>query len=121
MRTSSNLPLRGFTTRTREPKGRLGCAAVRASESKRSPLAVFRPLKPGPYQLELPAEVPTARYSSTSSTVSLPPRPIIGVLTAFLVSQTSLKVMGLIAGPDKPPVGLPNRDFPVRKSMAIAG
>src|SRR5882762_2739015 len=55
--TSSSLPFRGFTTRTREPKGRLGCAAVRASESKRSPLAVLRPLNPGPYQLELPTQV----------------------------------------------------------------
>src|SRR5271167_3944060 len=57
MRTSSNLPFRGFTTRTIEPKGRLGCAAVKASQSKRSPLAVFLPLNPGPYQLELPTQV----------------------------------------------------------------
>src|SRR6266478_6640850 len=57
MRTSSNLPLRVLTTRTTEPKGRLGCAAVRDSESKRSPLAVLRPLNSGPYQLELPTQV----------------------------------------------------------------
>src|SRR6266481_204375 len=56
MRTSSNFPLRVFTTRTREPKGRWGCAAVRASLSKISPLAVLRPLKPGPYQLALPTQ-----------------------------------------------------------------
>src|SRR6266704_2624879 len=67
------------------------------------------------------ADAPTERYSSTSSTVSMPPRPMIGDLTAFFVSQTSLKVMGLMAGPDKPPVGFPSRDFPERKSMAIAG
>src|SRR5712671_8203477 len=56
MRTSSNFPLRMFTTRTKEPKGRCGCAAVRASLSKISPLAVLRPLKPGPYQLALPTQ-----------------------------------------------------------------
>src|ERR1700720_667087 len=56
MRTSSNFPLWVFTTRTREPKGRWGCAAVRASLSKISPLAVLRPLKPGPYQLALPTQ-----------------------------------------------------------------
>src|SRR6266568_9096673 len=83
-----------------------------------------RSLTRGSAKLAVPtctAEAPTERYSSTSSTVSMPPRPIIGVLTALRVSQTSLKVMGLIAGPDKPPVGLPSRDFPERKSMAIAG
>src|SRR5260221_7800783 len=56
MRTNSNFPLRGFTTRTREPNGRWGCAAVSASLSKISPLAVLRPLKPGPYQLALPTQ-----------------------------------------------------------------
>src|SRR6266436_3077136 len=67
------------------------------------------------------AEAPTARYSSTSSTVSMPPSPNIGILTAFLVSQTSFKVMGLMAGPERPPVAFPSRDFPERKLMAIAG
>src|SRR6202158_2307965 len=56
MRTSSNFPLRVFTTRTSEPNGRWGCAAVSASLSKISPLAVLRPLKPGPYQLALPTQ-----------------------------------------------------------------
>src|SRR5215472_11087471 len=230
MRTSTNLPLRGFTRRTRVPKGRLGWAAVRASVEKTSPLAVLRPLKPGPYQLALPvqlligligalrcatsgasitgamrnmrsthriaaqimksrclivctlcyetpkkcstkaslcqpfcgrgllcnaltlntlasesalgrastnlslalgsaklavptctADAPTERYSSTSSAVSTPPRPIIGDLTVFFVSQTSLKVMGLIAGPESPPVEDPSLEIPVRKSRAIAG
>src|SRR4030081_983353 len=54
MRTSSNFPLRVLTTRTSDPNGRCGCAAVKASLSKISPLAVLRPLKPGPYQLALP-------------------------------------------------------------------
>src|SRR5258708_31492971 len=56
MRTSSNYPVRVFKARTREPNGRCGCAAVRASLSKISRLAVLRPLKPGPYQLALPTQ-----------------------------------------------------------------
>src|SRR5215467_4764969 len=67
------------------------------------------------------AEAPTERYSSTSSAVSIPPRPIIGDRIVFRVSHTSLKVMGLMAGPERPPVGHPSRDWPVRKSRAIAG
>src|SRR3981081_3583603 len=42
--------------RTREPNGKCGCAAVRASLSKISPFAVLRPLNPGPYQLALPTQ-----------------------------------------------------------------
>jgi len=38
------------TTRTREPKGRVGWQAVMAYISKSSPLAVLRPLKTPPYQ-----------------------------------------------------------------------
>src|SRR5271163_3338828 len=57
MRTSSNFPFRGFTTRTMDPNGKFGWAAVSASQSYFSPLAVFLPLKPGPYQLELPTQV----------------------------------------------------------------
>src|SRR5258708_22265067 len=56
MRANSNYRLRVLTTRTREPNGRWGCAAVSASLSKISPLAVLRPLKPGPYQLALPTQ-----------------------------------------------------------------
>src|SRR5260370_772094 len=48
------------------------------------------------------AEAPMDRYSSTSSTVSMPPNPRIAVLTALFVSQTSFKVMGLIARPNQP-------------------
>src|SRR5258707_8145382 len=67
------------------------------------------------------AEAPTTRYSSTSSTVSMPPRPITGILTAFIVSQTSRRVMGLMAGPERPPVRFPKRDLRVRASTAMAG
>src|SRR5207245_9733551 len=76
-----------------------------------------RSLTRGSVKLAVPtctAEAPTERYSSTSSTVSMPPRPIIGDRVAFRVSQTSLKVMGLMAGPERPPVGQPRRDLPVR-------
>src|SRR5215813_5106520 len=230
MRTSSNLPFRGLTTRTTEPKGRFGCAAVSASQSNFSPLAVFLPSKPGPYQLALPTQVliglagslrwatsgasiagairnisgtqrtaaqimksgrfivlsfcyklpekcstkeslcqsfsrlnfprisfivntlaskkafgssrtspslavgsvklavptctqvaPTERYSSTSAAVSMPPSPIIGVVTALDVSQTNRWVIGLIAGPERPPVLLPSFDREDRKSSAMAG
>src|ERR1700730_14648578 len=230
MRTTSNLPLRELTMRTQEPKGRFGWAAVKLSELKRSPLAVFLPSNSAPYQLALPTQVliglgaslkwatrgasitgairnikgtqrraahvmkngrfiarysvyisftngsrrgvlcqpfsarnlpfnslildtlasemsrgslstipslavgseklavptctaaaPIATYSSASSAVSTPPSPITGILTAFRVSQTRRKVMGFIAGPESPPVRLPSRDWPVRKSMAMAG
>src|SRR5215472_4517429 len=57
MRTTSNLPLRGLTMRTQEPNGRFGWAAVSASASNFSPLAVFLPLKSGPYQLAFPTQV----------------------------------------------------------------
>src|SRR5216683_2512420 len=67
------------------------------------------------------AEAPTDRYSSTSSTVCTPPKPITGILTAFFVSQTNRRVMGRIAGPERPPVKFPKRDLNVRVSTAIAG
>src|SRR5262252_1963909 len=54
MRTTSNLPLRVFTTRTQEPNGRFGCAAVSDSALNLSPLAVFLPSNSGPYQLAFP-------------------------------------------------------------------
>src|SRR5215469_16764876 len=67
------------------------------------------------------ADAPTTMYSSTSSAVSIPPSPRIGIFTTLRTSQTSLNVMGLIAGPDSPPVTFPKRDLPVLKSTAIAG
>src|SRR5215203_4035641 len=50
MRTTTERPVRSFVTRTREPNGKLLCAAVRAWVLKRSPLAVRLPWKPWPYQ-----------------------------------------------------------------------
>src|SRR5277367_3206323 len=57
MRTTSNLPLRGLTTRTTEPNGSTGWAAVNDSESNFSPSAVFLPSNSGPYQLALPTQL----------------------------------------------------------------
>lgn len=49
MRTTTERPVAVLVTRTRVPKRRVRWAAVRAFWSKRSPLAVSRPWKPGPY------------------------------------------------------------------------
>src|SRR3954451_6997413 len=54
MRTTTDLPVRSLVTKTREPKGKLLCAAVRAWVLNRSPLAVRLPWKPGPYQEAAP-------------------------------------------------------------------
>src|ERR1700740_389167 len=51
----------------------------------------------------------------------MPPTPIIGDLTAFAVSQTSLRVIGFMDGPDSPPVWLPRWDFPLQGSIAMEG
>src|SRR3954464_11873231 len=50
MRTTTDLPVRSFVTRTWVPNGRVLCAAVSALVLNRSPLAVRFPWKPGPYQ-----------------------------------------------------------------------
>src|SRR5215831_9614901 len=86
-----------------------------ASETARARPPTSASLIVGSAKLAVPtctAVAPTARYSSTSSTDSMPPRPKIGILTAFRVSQTRRSVMGLIAGPDRPPVRFPSLDFP---------
>src|SRR5919199_4579479 len=57
MRTTTERPVRLFTTRTRVPNGRVRCAAVSAFVLKVSPLAVRRPWKPGPYQEARPERV----------------------------------------------------------------
>src|SRR5713101_4428289 len=230
MRTNWNLPEWVLTTLTIDPKGSVGWAAVRASQSNLSPLAVFRPCSSWPYQLALPtqtlsglggslcratrgvsvagtmgnrsgnhgrraetnmvdrlivcilcdsnpingstqaplcqplfainspcislilntlyshralskpttsrslalgsvklvvptctADAPTSMYSRTSSAFSTPPSPRMGMDVFWRTSQTRRRVSGLIAGPERPPVGLPSRDLRVRRSTAIAG
>lgn len=54
MRTTTECLFDGLMTLTMEPKGRVGWQAVRAFISKRSPLAVLRPLKILPYQEAIP-------------------------------------------------------------------
>ncbi len=49
MRTTTDLPVLLLVTFTFVPKGSVLCAAVKALVLKRSPLAVRRPWKPGPY------------------------------------------------------------------------
>src|SRR5215203_129836 len=54
MRTTTDLPVRSFVTRSWVPNGRVLSAAVSAWVLKRSPLAVRLPWKPGPYQEAAP-------------------------------------------------------------------
>jgi hypothetical protein len=49
IRTTTARPVRPLVTRTLVPNGRLLWAAVSALVLKRSPFAVRRPWKPGPY------------------------------------------------------------------------
>src|SRR5215204_7289095 len=50
MRTTTDLPVRSLVTWTLVPNGRVLWAAVKSWVLNRSPLAVFLPWKPGPYQ-----------------------------------------------------------------------
>src|SRR5258706_9517016 len=54
IRTTTARPLRRLVTRTNEPKGNVGWAAVKACMSKGSPLAVSFPWKNSPYQEAVP-------------------------------------------------------------------
>src|SRR5438552_8075834 len=54
IRTTTARPLRRLVTRTNDPRGSVGWAAVRACMSKGSPLAVCFPLKYSPYQEAVP-------------------------------------------------------------------
>lgn len=54
IRTTWLWPVFGFVSRSKEPKGSQGCAAVAANMSKTCPLAVFLPSKLCPYQLATP-------------------------------------------------------------------
>ena len=67
--TMTERPLSRFVTRTRVPKGKLGCAAVKAFMSNTSPLAVCRPWKRLPYQ----DAIPTTSYAPTLPGVSRAP------------------------------------------------
>src|SRR3954451_12711314 len=73
MRTTTDLPVRSFVTRTRDPNGRVLWAAVRALVLNRSPLAVRFPWKPGPYQDAAPVWMDLA---SAAEAVELTPRAL---------------------------------------------
>src|SRR5690606_4127499 len=57
MRTTTERPVAGYSTRTRVPKGSVLCAAVSACMSNGSPLAVRRPWWRSPYQDARPRSI----------------------------------------------------------------
>src|SRR5215213_3644168 len=73
MRTTTERPVRVLVIRTREPKGKLLCAAVKARVLNRSPLAVFLLLNPGPYQEAAPVWI--GLLSSATAGVAARARP----------------------------------------------
>src|ERR1700734_2317298 len=56
-----------------------------------------------------------------SSAFSIPPSPTIGMRITPFASYTSLSVIGLMAGPDNPPLVLPILDILVWAFRHIAG
>ncbi len=56
-----------------------------------------------------------------SAALWLPPRPMIGIFTAFAASQTSLIAMGLMHGPVRPPTTFASFGLRVSMSIAMAG
>src|SRR5215218_7155328 len=74
MRTTTDLPVRSLVTRTLVPNGRVLCAAVRALVLNRSPLAVFLPWKPGPYQEAAPVWIGLASSAAAGVAPRAQPR-----------------------------------------------
>src|SRR3954469_8492446 len=74
MRTTTDLPVRSLVTKTREPKGKLLCAAVRAWVLNRSPFAVRLPWKPGPYQDAPPLWIGLVSSAAAETAPSVHPR-----------------------------------------------
>ena len=50
------------------------------------------------------ADAPASMNSMASSAVRIPPMPMMGIFTAWAHCQTIRTAMGLMAGPDMPPV-----------------
>src|ERR1700682_4573844 len=67
------------------------------------------------------AVAPTIRYSITSSAISIPPKPIIGILTTLQNSRTRARGIGLMEGAGKQTEQVPKRDFRVLMSTLMAG
>ena len=66
------------------------------------------------------AVAPASINSIASSPDIIPPNPIIGIFTALETSYTILTAIGLMAGPDSPPVTFANTGFLVFISIFIA-
>ena len=65
------------------------------------------------------AEAPAMKNSRASSAVQIPPIPTTGMFTVLHTSHTMRRAMGLIAGPESPPVMFPNRGVLVSMLTAI--
>src|SRR5581483_10868174 len=65
------------------------------------------------------AAAPASMYSAASSAVAMPPQPITAILTARAHWKTWRSTIGLIAGPESPPMMLPRQGLNVFTSIAI--
>src|SRR3954453_2200798 len=72
MRTTTDLPVRSFVTRSWVPNGSVLWAAVRAFVLNRSPLAVRLPWKPGPYQEAAPVWIGLVSLAAGGETSAQP-------------------------------------------------
>src|SRR3954453_9770714 len=74
MRTTTDLPVRSFVTRSWVPNGSVLCAAVSAWVLNRSPFAVRLPWKPGPYQEAAPVWIGWVSSAAAETAPSVHPR-----------------------------------------------
>src|SRR5215211_796302 len=74
MRTTTDLPVRSFVTRSWVPNGRVLCAAVSTWVLNRSPFAVRLPWKPGPYQEAAPVWIGWVSSAGAETAPSVHPR-----------------------------------------------
>src|SRR4051794_20932344 len=94
MRTTTDLPVRSFVTRTLVPNGRVLCAAVRSLVLKRSPLAVSLPWKPRPYHRALPLWTGFASSARGAEVVaSAPPRATAAMARAFAAFSMRFRLL----------------------------
>src|SRR5215212_12186762 len=96
MRTTTDVPVRSFVTRTLVPNARVLCAAVRSLVLKRSPLAVSLPWKPGPYHEALPLWTGLASSARVAEVVaSAPPRATAAMARAFAAFRMCFRLLML--------------------------
>src|SRR5919206_4977946 len=89
IRTTTERPVRLFTTRTLAPNGRVRCAAVSALVLKVSPLAVRRPWRPGPYQEARPERV----FSEDSALTAAEPTKHVATARAAAATRLEARIM----------------------------